>query len=102
MALVAISNALLAAANGISSRIDAITEALPGGDNGSSGAVDDDDPGLLRLPMERFKLLEKLRRKHPKKYAALIRLARSRGSPGLREPNEVVKARVVGVLRQGG
>ncbi len=75
MALAAVSGALLSAANGISARIHAIADALPGG--GDEPGVDDVREGELRIPMDRFKLLERLRRGHPKKYAALLQLARA-------------------------
>lgn len=98
MVLSTISSALLTAATGISSRIHAIADALPGGDDDESTAGAAGGDGL-RLSMDRFKQLEKLRRRHPRKYAALLSLSRSRPSPGLREPQEVVKARVINVLR---
>ncbi len=97
MALAAVSGALLSAANGISARIHAIADALPGG--GDEPGVDDVREGELRIPMDRFKLLERLRRGHPKKYAALLQLARAQSAPSvLREPSEVVRQRVANAL----
>ncbi len=97
MALAAVSGALLSAANGISARIHAIADALPGG--GDEPGVDDVREGELRIPMDRFKLLERLRRGHPKKYAALLQLARAPSAPSvLREPSEVVRQRVANAL----
>jgi hypothetical protein len=99
MALAAVSGALLSAANGISARIHAIADALPGGGEEQAGADDDVREGELRIPMDRFKLLERLRRGHPKKYAALLQLARAQSAPSvLREPSEVVRQRVANAL----